>query len=94
MMWRHGGASDHHRSHLAQILQPTAAYDLFRVQKQMLALAVYYEVMQKTGQRPTDRFATQDDALIYASEVVHVSSRTVRRWRDDFQINNRRFTER
>ena len=70
------------------------AYDLFRVQKQMLALAVYYEVMQKTGQRPTDRFATQDDALIYASEVVHVSSRTVRRWRDDFQINNRRFTER
>ena len=53
-----------------------SAYDLFRVQKQMVALAVYYEAMQKTGEKATDQFDTQEDALIYAGKVVHVSSRT------------------
>ena len=71
-----------------------SAYDLYRVQKQMVALAVYYEAMQTTGKKPTDKFDTQEDALIYAGKVVSVSSRTIRRWRDDFQTNNRQFTER
>ena len=71
-----------------------SAYDLFRVQKQMLGLAVYYEAMLVTGGKETDRFATQEDALIYAGDCVNVSSRTVRAWRNDFQKNNRQFTER
>ena len=71
-----------------------SAYDLFRVQKQMLGLAIYYEAMLTTGNKKTDRFDTQEDALIFAGEAVQVSSRTIRRWRDDYLCNNRRFTER
>ena len=71
-----------------------SAYDLFHVQKQMLGLAVYYEAMLTTGRKKTDRFDTQEDALIFAGNAVQVSSRTIRRWRDDFQTNNRQFTER
>ena len=42
-----------------------SAYDLFRVQKQMIGLAIYYESMLKTGTEKTDQFATQEDALVF-----------------------------
>ena len=71
-----------------------SAYDMLRVQKQMLGLAIYYEAMQTTGGKTSDRHATQEDALIFAGGCVKVSSRTIRDWRNDFQTNNRRFTER
>ena len=71
-----------------------SAYDLFRVQKQMLALAVYYEAMLNTGPKTTDVFATREDALDAAGRTIGVCGRTVRKWRNDFETNNRRFTER
>ena len=82
----------HRKSH--QPRPDHSAYDLHRVQKQMLGLALYYESMLVTGRRKTDRFATQEDALIFAASAIDVSSRTLRTWRNDFQTNNKRFTER
>ena len=70
------------------------AYDLFRVQKQMLGLAIYYENMMVTGDAYGDRFTTRDEALESAGCSVEVCGRTIRYWRDDFESNNMRFTER
>ena len=66
-----------------------SAYDLFRVQKQMLTLAVYYETM--LAETNTN---TMDNALFVAGKVAGVSSRTVRKWKHDFESNNYQFTER
>ena len=70
------------------------AYDLFRVQKQMIGLAIYYENMLVTGDADDDRFALRQEALESAGCSVEVSGRTIRYWRDDFESNNMRFTER
>ena len=70
------------------------AYDLFRVQKQMLGLAIYYENMLVTGDADGDRFNTREEALESAGSCVEVCGRTMRYWRDDFESNNMRFTER
>ena len=66
-----------------------SACDLFRVQKQILELALYFEAMlKKTGNKITDQFDTQEDALIFAGKCVDVSSRTLHSWRNDCQTNN------
>ena len=66
-----------------------SAYDLFRVQKQMLTLAVFYETMVADTNSNS-----MDNALLFAGKVAGVCSRTVRKWRQDFESNNYQFTER
>ena len=59
----------------------------------MLVCRLYFELLQRTGDRATDKYKYFVDAVVVVGEAHDVNERTVRGWTAEYQSHGYQFLE-